>query len=346
MDPFLNLYWNLDQIVGWAETRDPEIVRVAAVPKECRPRKSLNLLSHYPGAALRVLGVDRDVEGELWAASGWKPSIREFVPPTGVRKIAERTGRPVYEVFSEDGLFVMRPLSPVANAFRRAWLYASSSDRAIATGLFVKDEDHKTRILFDPRLEDLSSGLVDSIRTYDSAPETQGPPHVFVRELFPTVKYLEHLFRSGRLQALGNLPNDPRALRITISDWSGLEIGVGGDRNRMCVWRLGQIRTTRVGDFEDVRVQRESVLKEFPEELAFDEAPPRRPLDDEARIMIRQALAEAGGFISQDKGAEVVRREYPRFPKKRAMLLVKELTGNEKPGPKGPRKIRAENRAR
>ena len=127
MDPFLDLYWNLDQIVVWAETRDPEIVRVAAIPKECRPRKSLNLLAHYPHASLCVLGVERDVEGELWAASKWKPSIREFVPATGVRKIAEQTGRPAYEVFSEDGLFVLRPVSPAANAFQRA----ERRDRAV-----------------------------------------------------------------------------------------------------------------------------------------------------------------------------------------------------------------------
>jgi hypothetical protein len=176
MDPFLDLYWNMDQIVVWAETRDPEIVRVAAIPKECRPRKSLNLLAHNPHASLCVLGVERDVEGELWAASKWKPSIREFVPPTGVRKIAEQTGRPDYEVFSDDGLFVVRPVSPAANAFRRAWLYATSSDRAIATDLFAKHGDERTRILSHPRRADLSSGLVDSIRTYISAPETQGPP--------------------------------------------------------------------------------------------------------------------------------------------------------------------------
>ena len=221
MDPFFDLYWNLDQIVGWAETRDPEVVRAAAIPKDCRPKKSVNLLAHYPHAALRVLGVDRDVEGELWAASGLKPSVREFVPPTGVRKIAEQTGRPAYELFSEDGLFVVRPVTPAANAFRRAWMYAASSDRAIATDLFATHGDDKTRILSHPRLAELTSGLVHSIRTYIAAPETQGPPHVFVREPFPTVKYLEHLFRGGRLQAIGNLPNDPRALAITVSDWGG-----------------------------------------------------------------------------------------------------------------------------
>ena len=344
MDPFLDLYWNLDQIVVWAETRDPEIVRVAAIPKECRPRNSLSLLAHYPHASLHVLGVDRDVEGELWAASNWKPSIRGFVPPTGVREIAERTGRPTYEVFSEDGLFVVRPVSPAANAFRRAWMHAASSDRTKATDLFATHDDDRTRILSDPRLVEITSGLAIDVRTYIGAPEAQGPPNVFFRGIFPTVRYLEHLFRSGRLQAMGNLPNDPRALAITASDWSGLDIGVGGTRNRMCVWRLDQIRTTGAGDFENVRVERDQVLREFPAEAPPEITAPSGASDDDARAVIRAALSEHG-FLSQEKGAKIVRSKFPSFLKKRAMQLVRELTGNEKTGPKGPRKNRADNRA-
>jgi hypothetical protein len=61
--------------------------------------------------------------------------------------------------------------------------------------------------------------------------------------------------------------------------------------------------------------------------------------------VIRQALADSGGFLSQENGAEIVRLKIPGFLKKRAMQLVKELTGNDKPGPKGPRKNRARNRA-
>jgi len=339
MDPFLYPYWNLDQIVGWAETRDPEIVRIATIPKECRPRNSLNLLAHYPHAALRVLGVDRDVEGELWEASGLKPSVREFVPPAGVRAIAEETGRPAYELFSEAGLVVARPVSPSANAFRRAWIYATSSDRTMAINLFATHGDDKTRILSDPRLSEITSGLAIGIRTYISADEAQGPPHVFVRELFPTDKYLEDLFRNGRLQAIGSLPNDPRAHEITVPDWSGLEIGVGGDRSRFCVWRLGQIRATGVGDIENVRVERDQVLREFPADApAEGTATSCAVSDDDARAVIRAALAEHDGFLSQEKGAAIVRRNFPKFRKKRAMQLVKELTGNDKPGPKGSTK--------
>ena len=61
--------------------------------------------------------------------------------------------------------------------------------------------------------------------------------------------------------------------------------------------------------------------------------------------MIRAALSERGGFLSQEEGSKIVRRNILGFPKKRAMLLVRELTGNDKPEPKGPRKNRAANRA-
>ena len=70
-----------------------------------------------------------------------------------------------------------------------------------------------------------------------------------------------------------------------------------------------------------------------------------QPSDDDARALIRAAMAECGGFIGQEKGAEIVREAFPNFQKKRAMTLVKELTGNDKPGPKGPRRNRADNRA-
>jgi hypothetical protein len=67
---------------------------------------------------------------------------------------------------------------------------------------------------------------------------------------------------------------------------------------------------------------------EFPAETPSIEAPAS---DDAARQVIRETLRLSGGFVGQEKGAEIVRRELPGFPKKRAMQLVKELTGNDKP---------------
>ena len=87
------------------------------------------------------------------------------------------------------------------------------------------------------------------------------------------------------------------------------------------------------------------MLREFPEAPPLAPALSVPPTDEAARAVIRQALADSGGFLSQENGAKIVRSKIPTFLKKRAMQLVKELTGNEKPGPKGPRKNRAANRA-
>jgi hypothetical protein len=61
--------------------------------------------------------------------------------------------------------------------------------------------------------------------------------------------------------------------------------------------------------------------------------------------LIRAAMDRNGGFIGQKAGAELVREKYPGFGVKRAMALVKELTMNDKPGPKRPEKIVPNNRA-
>jgi hypothetical protein len=56
MDTFLETFWNLDQIHGWAETRDPELVREAALPRYGTPKKnggrrySCRVPSHPPVA--------------------------------------------------------------------------------------------------------------------------------------------------------------------------------------------------------------------------------------------------------------------------------------------------------
>src|ERR1700722_11426727 len=43
MDPFLEAFWNRDQVHGWAETRDPELVRAAAVPRYGKPKKWIEI---------------------------------------------------------------------------------------------------------------------------------------------------------------------------------------------------------------------------------------------------------------------------------------------------------------
>jgi hypothetical protein len=61
--------------------------------------------------------------------------------------------------------------------------------------------------------------------------------------------------------------------------------------------------------------------------------------------VIREAVGANGGFLSQDAGAEIVRMRFPDIGRDRARDLVKQVTGNDKRGPKGPRRNSAINSA-
>ncbi len=69
---------------------------------------------------------------------------------------------------------------------------------------------------------------------------------------------------------------------------------------------------------------------------------PRVALSEKrAREVIRAAIKASDGFISQNGGAKIVRDIDPDFDRDEARRLTKELTGNLKSGPRGPRKNRA-----
>ena len=67
----------------------------------------------------------------------------------------------------------------------------------------------------------------------------------------------------------------------------------------------------------------------FPAEPPVAQIPRIAADDDAARPVILKTLNDLEGFVGQEQGAEIVRAKIPGFPKKRAMQLVKELTGNE-----------------
>ena len=279
MDAFLEAYLNLDQVKAWAETRDPQLVRFAsASPEQDEPKSSatIALLSIRRATELKQKG--RDVDGELWAASGWLPPSRPFIAPAMAQSFADELGVPIYSALVHKDLQVQWP----------------------------------------------------------KLPEALGPPHVFVRAAFPTLRYLESLFRSGALKATANLLGEPKAYELSKADWVGLEIAAGGDLGRLGVWRSRKISGAGEGDFENLRVERDAVMRAFPTEPPV--APQPSATEDEVRSLIQRELEKHGGFFSQENGAGIVRRVFPRFPKKRAMELVKEATRNETRGPRGPRK--------
>jgi hypothetical protein len=360
MDEFLNPFWNLDQIFGWAETRDSQLVRAAAWPRYGRPKPTLQIGIRSTHAATTLLRDGRDIGGELWVASGWMPALKAFDPPSLIRAYADKHGVPAYRAYLHKDLRIDEPLEPAASALITAWKLASEPDRELLGVLVHQHTSDRAAILGDGKLSKLPEGLADALKAFLSRPEVQGPPRVYFREPFPTLNCLEFLFRLGRLTATGMLPGDPRSVDISPADWGGLGLGVGGEFERMAVWREGRLSRTGEGEFENVRVAREQVLREFPAEApaasvapSFQPSPPTgvppsqpsRPTDDEILGVIRIACGENDGFISQAEGVRIVQAQFPLADRTRIRALVKLVTGTEKAGPKGPRKIAPRNRA-
>jgi hypothetical protein len=338
VDEFLAPFWNLDQVFGWADTRDPELVRAAALPRYNRPLATLHIAIRSTQSATASMFYGRDIGGELWAASGWKPKINAFEPPPILARRAEKRGVPAFRLYRYKDLLVDEPFDAKRQQFVDAWKFAAEADRA-ATAEILRDLEQGDISGFDlARLETLPTKLRDDLLAWLLEPEAQGPPNVSVREPFPTLKYLEYLFQTGRLTATAQVPGDPRSVQISKLDWSGLKIDVGGSNDRMSVWREGHFRTDGGGDFENVRVARDEVLREFPAERP-EPAPPasREATDDEIREVIREVVSANGGFLSQNAGAEIVRRRFPQVSRDRVRDLVKQVTGNDKRGPQGPR---------
>jgi hypothetical protein len=338
MDGFLDLFWNLDQIRGWAETRNPEVVRAAALPKYGMPKKTLEIAVRSMHTATDIRRSGRDVDAELWAASGWPPPETRFTAPPLLAAYAEKHGIPSYQAAFNKNVHVIRPWEPAVGALIEAWASAPTYLQEILSTLFRDRSGDEGAILTDPLIAKLSPDLTARVQEYVSRRAPHGPPHVFIREPFPTIKYLEHLFRLGKLEASGNLPGDPRAQAISADDWGGLEIAVGGDQERLGVWMRGQIKRRGRGDFEYVRVARGEILQAFPAQSPEAVCLQRSAVtDDEICEIIKAASERNGGFIAQNAGAELVQQLFPQIPRDRARRLVKQVTRSDKPGPKGPR---------
>jgi hypothetical protein len=116
-------------------------------------------------------------------------------------------------------------------------------------------------------------------------------------------------------------------------------IAVGGEDERLSVWMRGNVGTKGRGAYENVRVARADVLREFPVDPPKDEdVEPTAVSDEQVREVVRIACDMNGGFVGQEEGASLVREKFPNVRRDRARRLVREVTGNDKPGPKGPRK--------
>jgi hypothetical protein len=312
LDEFLQPYWNLEQVRSWAETRDPGAVRFAAIPKRGKPKNSSDIEAWCILVATDRAKKGRDVGAELWAASGRVAPLSKFEPSLLMQRFADEHRVPVWEAFFSKDLQVER-----AHSDELAMLFqcAPESEQALLLELFRAHGEKSDEFRSDPRLGQLSPELRRVAINYLSAPD--GSPDVFVREPFPTIRYLEQLFRTGGLRATGNLPGEPKAHEISAADWAGLEIAVGGKRQRLGVWRIGTVGMTGDGDFENVRVEREAVLKAFPAEVApclgFDATPETVEQASNEPVRKRSKVMAAADALTQ------------LFPNRRPTLTVSEL---------------------
>jgi hypothetical protein len=248
----------------------------------------------------------RDIDAELWSASGWTPKMATFVAPQIIQDLADKRGKPAYGVYRYKDLQVHWPWNPAARALSHDWKFASGLDRALAVEITLDHFEDNAGLLRDPRLEKLTPKLARILREAVSH-AVHGPPHVFIREPFPTLDYLRHLFEQARLQAIGNRPSNPEAKVISAVDWSGFVIAVGGEDERLSAWMRGKVPKIGRGAYENVRVARADVLREFPAEVAEDEGLDLGAVSDEQVREVVRIACDMNGASSVRRRAQAWR---------------------------------------
>ena len=323
MDVSLEPYWTIEEIAVWARCRDPDVVYLLQTPaldgRHAERNKYLDLRIGHAAIVARARG--RNIERELWEAWGHPAPLSSLAAP--------------YFASDEQGGAECR----TSNDFAPEWLVlaeayekASLSDQRRVADAFDLAAAGRSNFELAAQLPAPFDVLVGDVL----ATRSGGVSSFGYFPVFPVGTYLLQLLRAGQFKAVGNLPNEPLARELSLSDWRGLTIALANDTERLCVWRVGNNQRVGDGDIENVRAARDAVLKAFPAD------PPQRPpiqaTDNDARRVIREAMASRDGFISQKNGAGIVRSVYPNFNATRAMQLTKELTKNTRPGPRGPRR--------
>jgi hypothetical protein len=330
MDSFEDPLWNLDQIIGWALSRDPEVVRglgAASAISGVRVDVIIAL------AKTRAKQAGRNLDEELWNAEGGRPAQELYLTPIADKRRALESGLDVNLMSTAIRREVTWPHSAEETALLAVWLKAGEDDQKILDALFPGEVDDEAKARVNPLVNRLSAESAFRVNEYLRRSDPHGPPWMERCPPFPIVAHVTHLFRRGMFLSQGNLPGDPTSRAMSTFDWAALEIAQGGDRKRYGVWRVDGVRNAGSGDFENVRVPREQVLAAFPVTAPKPETAPVKPAtDDELRALIRQEMEKNGGYIAQEIGADIVRAAFPHTNKKHVMKLVKSLTGKDTRG--------------
>jgi hypothetical protein len=243
MNAFEEPFWNLDQLLAWALWRNRELVNFASGGRTW----------HEIGDRAFASAL-RKKNRELWTASGFDrtPYRREV------------------KVFPSSQESLALKIRMATLSFRES--------RPVRWALEARGTAEERSAI--DRIE--SAELRQLVEAALSVPEAHGPYQLVEHFSFPIEQYLLLLFRSGRLAATGNLPNEILPVEILPAHWPSFKIAISDDTRRLGAWRIGRTANRSVllarkalhpcaGDIENVRVQREGILKLFPANAPIDE---------------------------------------------------------------------------
>src|ERR1700730_923505 len=194
MNAFEEPFWNLDQLLAWALWRDRELVNFASGGRTWHEVNDR--------AFTKALGKKNR---ELWTASGF-----------------DRT------------------------PYRREVKVFPSSQESLALKIRMATlsfrESHPVRWALEARGTAEERSAIDRIESAElrqlveaalSVPEAHGPYQLVEHFPFPIEQYLLLLFRSRRLAATGNLPNEILPVEILPAHWASFKIAISDTRGAL-----------------------------------------------------------------------------------------------------------------
>jgi hypothetical protein len=235
MSAFDELWWDLDGTVGWADAREPEAVNYAEYGRGGvrLPPSTEKIALWTSEAAAFSASRGRDINAELWTASGWP--LEKQVPPMPI-----------------DELNLQDPERPEARALSEAVATAESYQRYFVHLMFSGQFDERD-IPSHAVMPYLSADLRSLVHAYCSRakPRTDSAGHPLRK--FPTKDFVLQLLREGRLMARGCLSGEVLARDLTSDDWATLEIEVGAYGagsafgERRCLRKTPMATSTKLG---------------------------------------------------------------------------------------------------
>ncbi len=174
----------------------------------------------------------RNIERELWEASGWPMPLGSLIAPSLIP--AGQSGN--------RQLFVGKDFSLEWRVLNKAYGMASPSNRRhVADALDLSAAGRSDPELVARLPPPFDVLIADALRQCAASNGSIGQLLIF-----PLTDYLLRLFRTGQMKAVGNLPGEPLEREISISGWRGLTIATANDNQRSVkVWRLHKIH--RIG---------------------------------------------------------------------------------------------------